>query len=244
MAGDNPTERLSSISTRWSMLFQAHAGPSGEAAAAVQALMQRYCGAVYRYLLGAVHDPDVADDLAQEFALRFLRGDFRRADAGRGRFRDYLRTALTHLVHDHQRARQHWPRPLAAGGPEPAAAVGDEGDPEREFLNAWREELLERTWKALAEANPTAHAVLRLRLDNPDLPSPQMAERLTADLGKPVNAAWVRKTLQRAHDRFADLLLEEVARSLLVPTPENLRRELEELELLGHCRAALARWGR
>ena len=43
----------------------------------------QHCGAAYRYLLGAVHDPDAADDLCQDFAVRFLRGDFRRADPGR-----------------------------------------------------------------------------------------------------------------------------------------------------------------
>jgi DNA-directed RNA polymerase specialized sigma24 family protein len=48
-----------------------------------------------------VRDPEVADDLAQEFALRFLRGDFQRADPERGRCRDYLKRALINLVHDY-----------------------------------------------------------------------------------------------------------------------------------------------
>src|SRR3712207_7176976 len=47
-----------------------------------------------------------AEELLQEFAVRFLRGDFRRADPQRGRFRDYVKTALIHLVIDHQRAEQ------------------------------------------------------------------------------------------------------------------------------------------
>ena len=105
--------RLSRISTRWSVVFQAHAGPVDTAQAALRLLMQRYSGAVYRYLLGAVHDPDAAADLAQEFALRFLRGDFRRADPQRGRFRDYLKTALMNLVTDYYRERQARPRQMA-----------------------------------------------------------------------------------------------------------------------------------
>jgi hypothetical protein len=60
-------------------------------------------------------------------------------------------------------------------------------------------------------------------------------------LGKPRNSAWVRKTLQRAHDKFADLLLEEVAQSLPAQAPEDLRGVLRELDLLKYCGRALER---
>src|SRR5438874_2310362 len=80
-------ERLSKISTVWSMLHQAHEGSAESAAAAQQMLMQRYRGAVYRYLLRLLGDPHVADDLTQEFALALVRGEFRQADPQRGRFR-------------------------------------------------------------------------------------------------------------------------------------------------------------
>src|SRR5689334_15571752 len=105
----NPDQRLSRISTLWSAMAQAHQGPADEAAAAQRLLLERYAGAAYRYLLAAAGD--AADDLFQEFALRFLRGDFRRADPRRGRFRDYLKAALIHLAHDHGRAQAR--RPLA-----------------------------------------------------------------------------------------------------------------------------------
>src|SRR5262249_61027564 len=68
-----------------------------------------------------------------------------------------------------------------------------------------------------------------------------MAGRLGAPLGKPVTAAGVRKALQRAHAKFADLLLDEVACSLEGPTPELLRAELRDLDLLRYCRSALER---
>src|SRR5207253_1471958 len=116
-----PRPRLSRIPTRWSEVLEAHAGPADAAAAARHRLLLRYGAAVHRYLLGAVGDPDAADELGQEFAVRFLRGDFRRADPGRGRFRDYLKAALANLVNEHHRARQARPRPFAADAPEPAA---------------------------------------------------------------------------------------------------------------------------
>jgi RNA polymerase sigma-70 factor (ECF subfamily) len=219
-------------------MFQAH-GQGGAAPPAQQALLRRYVGAVYRYLLGAVRDPAVAEDLCQEFALRFLRGDFRRACPERGRFRDYLRTALIHLVHDHQRGRAHWPRPLAPDAPEPAAPGNEDED--SAFLAGWREELLERTWAALKAANEPYHAALLCRINQPDLSSGGMAVILSEQLGRVVTSAWVRKTLQRAHEKYGDLLLDEVACSLGGAGPEEVRAELTELGLLKYCASALAR---
>ncbi len=235
-------QRLSQISTAWTLLGAAHGKEPGDPGGARAQLLQRYSGAAYRYLLGAVGDPDVAQDLAQEFALRFLRGDFRHAAPERGRFRHYLKTALIHLVTDHHRARRKWVG-LAPDAPEPAAPAPASVDSDRIFLAGWREDLLERTWKALAEASPGYHAALRLRVAEPDLSSAQLAERLTKGLAKEVTAAWVRKALQRAHDKYAGLLLDEVAASLDDPTPGALRQELTELDLLRFCRTALERRG-
>src|SRR5688500_14765658 len=93
-ADDALEQRLSRITTLWSVVGQAHGGATaGTASAARRVLMERYRGAAYRYLLGAVRSPDAADELFQEFALRFVRGDFRRADPDRGRFRDYVKAA-------------------------------------------------------------------------------------------------------------------------------------------------------
>src|SRR5262245_31324940 len=241
MEPETPGGRLSQISTLWSVFQQAHEGPSEQASAACRELLARYGGAVYRYLLGALRDPEAANDLAQEFALRFVRGDFRRADAQRGRFRDYLKTALSHLIVDHHRQRQHWHQPLSPEGPEPAAPAESSADSDAGFLASWREELLEYTWKALLQANLRYHAVLRLRVDQPDLSSAQAAELLRVQLGEPCNAAWVRKTLQRAHEKYADLLLEEVVQSLPSATAEALRQELHDLDLLKYCQRALER---
>src|ERR1041385_8717939 len=100
---------LSHISTNWDLLAQAHGGFGAAPTTAQHALLMRYGDAVYRYLLKAVRDPQAADDLSQEFALRWLRGAFKNADPTRGRFRGYLSTALHHLVMDHHRRRQTEP---------------------------------------------------------------------------------------------------------------------------------------
>lgn len=242
MAAPDLSQRLSHISTLWTMVLQAHGGPADAATAAQRALMERYSGAAFRYLLGAVRDPDTAGELAQEFALRFLRGDFRRADPGRGRFRDYLKKSLIHLIVDFKRAQQASPRQLADAF-EPAVSDPESMDSERSFLTSWRQELLDRTWKALAEVQRDFHAALLFRVENPDVPSAKMAEQLSGALGKSLTAAWVRKALQRGHEKFAELLIAEVAISLEESTPEKLRAELQELDLLKYCRSALGRRG-
>src|SRR6185437_3988013 len=114
-------ERLSVINTHWSLLRQAHGRAGDEAALARAELMQRYSGAVYRYLLAGVRDPEAAADLSQEFAVRFLEGRFHKADPTRGRFRDYVKTCLFHLVGDYRRRQGKLPRQAALEDHEPAA---------------------------------------------------------------------------------------------------------------------------
>src|SRR5207244_2206606 len=139
------------ISTLWTLVHQAHEGHKDAVSAAQRALLERYSGAIHRYLLGGVCDPDAADDLFQKFALRFLRGDFKHADPGRGRFRNYLKTSLRHLIVDYQRELQARPRPCGDGLPEPAVMPEAETDSERAFLQSWREELMDRSWLRLAQ---------------------------------------------------------------------------------------------
>lgn len=228
-------DRLSRIETQWTAVLRAHGQSVDGAKSARDRLLVRYSGAVYRYLLGAVRDPDAAADLCQEFAVKFLRGDFRRVAPQRGRFRDYVKRALVNLANDHHRARQAGPRPLEIDAAAPELPSEDD------FVGGWRQSILDQTWKALAEDNPTFHAVLALRIEHPDLPSGEMADRLTARLGKPMSAENVRKSLQRAHGKFAELLLDQVADSLDEPTFGDLEGELEALDLLRYCRSALDR---
>jgi RNA polymerase sigma-70 factor (ECF subfamily) len=238
--------RLSQISTRWSLIVQAHQGR--QPAAAQQALLQRYCGAVYRYLLGALRDPDAADELAQEFALRFVRGDFQRADPDRGRFRDLVKTALYHLIVDHHRQRQKQPHSLPCDSTYLPAAESEVSQADRIFLERWREELLDRAWEALAALQERTgqlfYTVLRWRAEHPGAPAARLANELAARRGQPVTEAGVRQTLHRARARFAGLLLEEVARSLGTEAPDALEQELAELGLMVYCRPALERRGR
>jgi RNA polymerase sigma-70 factor (ECF subfamily) len=243
MRADKWDERLSRISTMWTKLRQAHEGSHDAALSARQELMQRYCGAVYRYLLSAVRDPHTAEDLTQEFALRFVSGRFRGADPEHGRFRDYVKRGLFNLVADYRRRQQKDPRPVSMENNEPAAVGDDPLEAEQTFLASWRQELLSRAWQVLAKAQEESghayHSVLRFRVENPELRSTQMAERLSQTLGKPVTAAGVRQLLHRARERFAQALIEETRHSLGAATQDQLEEELAELNLLKYCQSAL-----
>jgi len=242
MSDDDLRGRLSSISTLWSMLRAAHEGDSEAAASAQHLLMRRYGQSVRRYLLGALRDPHAADELTQEFALALVSGSFRGADPQKGRFRDYLKSVLFHLVSKYRRGRK---KDLAALAPD-NAALADLAAPQEdlgaEFDHDWREDLLSRAWDALADAQPTAYAVLRFRAGHPTMPSAEMARQLAPQLNKPLSADGVRQALHRARDLFAGLLVEEVARSLEPATPDTVEEELRDLSLLDYCRPALDRY--
>jgi RNA polymerase sigma-70 factor (ECF subfamily) len=247
MDEDERRRHLSDIQTRWTMIFRAHGGHTqNEVSAAKEALMLRYGGAVHRYLLGALRDPDAADELAQDFAVRFLRGDFRRADPSRGRFRDFLKRALRNLMINYRQRRGPKRVPFGEGGvPEPAAPESTFWELDERFLESWREHLIDRAWQALErherESGQPFHTVLRCRVDHPEMHSPELAEKLSAALGRTVQAGWVRQTLLRSRARFVHHLLEEVASSLDSPQREDVECELIELDLLEVCRPGLER---
>ncbi len=245
MTSDGPEARISQISTLWAEVLRAHEGPPDEAREAQRLLLQRYAAPIYRYLRGALRDPDAADEAFQDFTLRFVQGDFRRANPERGRFRAFLKTVLYHLVIDHQRRSRRQPSTLTidpAASPEITQIEAD-----LRFTAALREELMSLAWEALAnlerQTGDPLHTILRARTEFPDLRSHELANWLVGRLGKNVSPQWFRKRLSEARAKYADLLLLEVARSLPeTATVADLEDELIDLKLIEYCRDALSRW--
>lgn len=240
-------ERLNLISTTTTLVRAALHGQDGDLRQAQGQLLERYGGAVRRYLQASVRDPDAADELFQEFALRLCHGDLSGFDPERGRFRDYVKGVLLHLVLNYHGQRGRSPRPLASDHPGPACEPPSLLDAERVFLASWRDELLAKAWDLLAQSDHASgqsfYSVLRFRADHPDLASAQMATELGQQLGRPLTAAGVRQTLRRARDKFAQLLVTEVVHSLAAPTPEQIEQELSQLGLLEYCQSALQQAG-
>jgi RNA polymerase sigma-70 factor (ECF subfamily) len=239
---------LSRIETRWSLVFKAH-GEDERASDSLHQLMRRYGGAVQRYLLASLRDADAAEELAQEFALRFLRGDFKNADPGKGRFRDFVKRAIHNLMVDYHRSRRRRAQlhPIIQDLPQADDADDWERELDRQFTTSWRDELLSRAWSALArEQEKTGrpfHTLLRLRTDHPQSSSAELAEAFSKMGSKVVDATWIRVNLHRARDLFVDLLLKDLSASLNHAGPERLEQELQELGLYEHCRSTLKRRG-
>jgi RNA polymerase sigma-70 factor (ECF subfamily) len=104
---------------------------------------------------------------------------------------------------------------------------------------------LSRGWTALEEherqTGQPFHSVLRARAEKVDLRSTQLAVELSELLNKPVSSDWVRQTLHRAREKFAEILIEEVAQTLVNPTLNDLEQELIDVDLFQYCRPAVER---
>jgi RNA polymerase sigma-70 factor (ECF subfamily) len=239
--------RLSQVTTIWSVIFEACHGPERADRRAQAEVLERYCGAIYRYAVRVLGDPDLAEEACQEFAYRFVRGNFRHAHPAKGRFRDYVKTAVIHLLGEFRRQRQSQRKAVRLEGqlavapltPPPIEAE------ETEFLLLWRKELLNRAWREMEQQQSASgapyYAALRFKADSPELSTAELAERLNAAGHGDYTAAGVRQVLHRAREVFAEKLLDEVSRSILSSDPDALADELAELDLLTYCQAALKR---
>lgn len=244
MTKEDSGSRINLISTRWTVVRKALQGSTQDKRLAQEQVLACYGKAIRRYLLAAVRDPDAADELFQEFAQRLVEGKLGGASPARGRFRDFVKGVLSNLITDHRtrRAREATPRQLHDSVlQEPTCDDPSDSD----FAECCRDELLARAWSALAtiesQTGQLLHAALRLRTDQPDLRSQEMAATLSKRLGRPLTAVAVRQSLHRARELFADLLLEEVKQTLVDPSYPEVERELIDLRLLTYCHAALER---
>ena len=237
---DAQRARISQLSTNWSEIFAANHRVNDESEStestsqAQRAVLEKYGPCVLRYLLGATQNSDAAEELAQEFAFRFVRGDLCGANPDKGRFRDYLRVVLRNLVNDHFR-RNRQSVDLSRHIQEQNVDPFEELD--REFHSQWRNQVLDSTWSSLkqeqGEKGNHFHTVLEFRARNAKLSSQQMSAQLSEILSKKVTADWVRQTIHRARQRFATLLLSEVKKTIQPQDDvDQLREELADLQLL------------
>jgi RNA polymerase sigma-70 factor (ECF subfamily) len=243
---DRP-DHLTQIETIAQLMAEAK-GEGDPAKQARKELVLLYYGAAFRYILAILRDETTAQEIAQNFAVRFMQGDFvRKANPGRGRFRDYLKRSLHNLVIDHYRAGKG-PRPLPDNSSAFSPAEQSESASDAHFRTSLREELLARTWDALAAFEKTSgvpyHCVLRYKSEHPDERSGQVAKVLGARLGKSFTEASMRQLIHRSREKFIEMLLEQAALVLDAADQEKLEEVLAELELMEYCRPVLEKRGR
>lgn len=239
-------QRISRIETMWSMVRTAQGDDSVDSRSAMQQMLDRYGAAVKRYLLGATRNEDLADELFQEFALRFLAGKYSSADADRGRFRSFLKTILFRLVAEHHR-RKGRDKSVPMGSQMPEAAASEDAGSDGGFNEVWSDELLKKAWAALHQLEERTgrplFTVMQVKVQNPELRSPEIAELVSQKTGKELSTGNARVILHRAREQFADLLVDEVEQSLDTTDVARITEELEDLNLLAYCKPALERRG-
>lgn len=234
--------RLDRAATEWTVVQQAASRDSQQAAAARRSLVLRYSRAIHQYVTALVSDSQAADDLAQEVVVKLLKGDFSGADPNRGRFRDMLRTAVRNVVRNYW-ARQKQRAAVALDLNWLADKASEPNDP---FLAAYRENLLRATWHRLQQyeaqqkvSGSLPYLVLQLRAAHPEATSDELAERLSEQLGRKVTPAAFRQQLHRARERFAEVLVQEIASALDQPDEQKIADELMALELYEYVREFL-----
>jgi RNA polymerase sigma factor (sigma-70 family) len=248
---------LSELATQWSVVLRAGQEAGDEAAAARNKLLLRYHEAVLRYLRAELRDEHAAGQVYSNFAVRVLEVDrfLQRADPQRGRFRDYLRTVLRHMVADHFRAQQRENKQREEfvrhreGQDESNEPASEE---EKRFLSCWRQELINWAWQRLEQTEQRTgqpySTLLRLQEQQPGLRSAQIAERLATQLERPFTAEGIRQLAHRGRELFGEMLVREAARSLQVDLSDSegvdrVEEELIDLELLfSFCKAVLDRF--
>lgn len=233
--------RFDAQPTRWSVIQRAHGESLAGGAEARQYLVMRYSPAIRRYVRAITRDEHLADEISQDVMVRLLQGDFAGADPQKGRFRDLLKVAVRNMVRNlwsKQKVRRTVDYDLDLNADD----ANNETD--TAWTESWRDQVLSLAWSQLENyqqnhEGSVAYSILKLRTDDPDCSSEELAERLSQEIGKPVRADQARQQLRRARVRFAELLVAEVADAINVTTPERLEDELAQLQLLDRIRDVL-----
>jgi hypothetical protein len=229
-SGSKRLSRLDAITTHWSRVRD----PSY--------FVLRYDLAIRKYLASLLKNEDAVQEVIHEVLLGILKRGLERIQSNAGRFRDYLRASLRHAVYQYWRQKQKDPGGDAELDTLASAELTPGEEADRVWITDWRECLLDRTWRALLALQDNSggaspyYTVLRLAVDHPNDTSTVLAARAEAALQRPIRADTYRQQLRRARRRFAELLRDEVARTLDDPTPEAIVDEFINLEMLEFMR--------
>ncbi len=183
----------------------------------VEHVVLAYWKPIQRFLLSRLGDGATADDLTQEFFLRFVEKDrLARADPARGRFRNYLFQMARNFLVD-------WRREVGArrrGGdaahvPIDAAVPAAAGTtPDEDFDATWFLDLVHRARRALkshyvARDRLEVYQAFRLFYFGDRDPGHWSQKRIAEELG--LTTATVNNHVHRAREVYSKILRELVS---------------------------------
>jgi RNA polymerase sigma factor (sigma-70 family) len=230
------------LTTRWSMVLHARDKASPGSKEALESLCQTYWYPIYAFVRGTGRSAPDAQDLTQEFFVRLLTRDFLRlVTLDKGRFRAFLRMALTRfLANEWDRARAQkrgggathlsFDTALAEErlGREQAGMLA----PDRTYDRRWALTLLDEAMNRLEKEYNSAGKTDLWRRLKPYLTAERGSiayPEIALALGLAEGAA--RVAVHRLRKRFREVFRQTIADT--VSTPEEVESELRlVLEIL------------
>lgn len=225
--------------TRWSLvLAAADMRATTRSNEALAALCGSYWYPLYAYVRRQGHSADAAQDLTQEFFVRFLEKELLQSvDRERGRFRSYLLAALKHFLSD------QWDRASAKkrGGGQAAISL-DLKDAEGRYavepaggLSA--EQIFERRWtltvldqvlgRLKSEYTKPGKAALFERLKEFLTGDDRLDSYAKAATELGMTEGAIKVAAHRMRRRYGELLQEEIAET--VTEPSEIEDEIQHL---------------
>ncbi len=230
---------ISTIRTPWTDILAAQHGDPAFRARCLEEIAEKYYNPVRAYIsaLPGVNRPEDVDDLVQGFFHKFLEKEIlNRLDRDKGRFRQFLKTAVRNFVKDEaKKASRDDPRsPLMRHHSLPAGEIMLSDckplTPDEEFDRSWTRELVNDALAAFKadcfdHHKENYYAVFERHILSPDAFGNPSYAVTAAALGMSEKA--VSNNRDRARKRFQALLLE--MSGVTVEDKTDAERELAEL---------------
>jgi RNA polymerase sigma factor (sigma-70 family) len=232
--------------TAWSMVRGAQDRGSPASCTAINRFASRYWPPVFYFLRTRGYSLHEAEDLTQEFFLKFLERDWiARADPARGRFRNYLLTILTRFLADQGRQRVPLQRDFdnrllaistLMGDCERAFEPQTNLTPEQVFMREWANSIIRTVEQGVSawcdeQGRPDWFEIFSLHHFPP--PGAARLSQQAIAVRCRLSRDQVRYALDETNRQFVGLLRQELADQ--VDSPEELEQEIAELSsLLAH----------
>ena len=224
--------------THWSAVYTARDGDSSKAVAALERLCRSYWRPVYAFIRRDGRQPADAQDLTQEFFLRFIQKEWiDQLEHQRGKFRSFLLTFLKHFLSDERDRAGAQKR----GGGQTFISLDEllaeerhacepfhTLTPDQMFERRWAETLMERAVARLRQKytdEGKAELFRHLKDLQPSERGAQSYVELGARFGLSEGA--IKSAVHRMRLRHRDILRQEIARTL--GSPEEVNDEIRHL---------------
>lgn len=226
-------------STRWSIVLSARDLQAPGRDEALKILIETYWKPLFFFIRRKGNDVESSKDLTQGFFVALLEKDYLKyVDAGRGRFRTFLLTALDHYVRDEiDRARA---QKRGGGRPElsldfsrldpegfPAARLGE--TPEDLFTREWAIQVMAQGIHQVRQEFEASGRLVEFDTYQQHLASTHPKESSYEEISKAlgISVETVRNRIRNTRQRVREAIL-EVIRSYTA-SPEEAKDEYHDL---------------